>query len=155
MSIFQPVITAIMEHFNPQAVVLQCGADSLCGDRLGCFNLSIDGHAKAVAFVKSFNRHLLVMGGGGYTIRNVARCWTYETSVLLDTPVDNTLPWNEYMGYYGPDFKVARLFVSEPHPPSRLTRPVCSAAYRTHQHGQSQRPGDAGAFARACCGELA
>ena len=24
-------------------IVLQCGADSLAGDRLGCFNLSIDG----------------------------------------------------------------------------------------------------------------
>jgi hypothetical protein len=24
-----------------------------------------------------------VLGGGGYTVRNVARCWTYETAVLL------------------------------------------------------------------------
>lgn len=106
ISIFQPVIRSIMEHFDPSAVVLQCGADSLAGDRLGCFNLSIDGHARAVDFVKSFNRHLLVLGGGGYTIRNVARCWTYETAVLLETPVSNNLPWNEDMGYYGPDFKL-------------------------------------------------
>ncbi len=105
-SIFQPVIRAVMEHFDPQAVVLQCGADSLAGDRLGCFNLSIDGHARAVEFVKSFGRHLLVLGGGGYTIRNVARCWTYETAVLLDTPVSNTLPYNEYMGFYAPDYKL-------------------------------------------------
>jgi histone deacetylase 1/2 len=105
-SVFQPVIRAVMEFFDPQAVVLQCGADSLAGDRLGCFNLSIDGHARAVEFVKSFNRHLLVMGGGGYTIRNVARCWTYETAVLLDTPVSNTLPPNDFLGYYAPDFKL-------------------------------------------------
>jgi acetoin utilization deacetylase AcuC-like enzyme len=26
---------------------------------------------------------MLVLGGGGYTIRNVARCWTYETGCLL------------------------------------------------------------------------
>jgi hypothetical protein len=25
-----------------------------------------------------------MLGGGGYTIRNVARCWTYETAVALD-----------------------------------------------------------------------
>ncbi len=25
---------------------------------------------------------MLVTGGGGYTKRNVARCWTYETSIL-------------------------------------------------------------------------
>ena len=32
-----------MEVYKPNAVVLQCGADSLAGDRLGCFNLSLKG----------------------------------------------------------------------------------------------------------------
>ena len=32
-----------MDVFQPGAVVLQCGADSLSGDRLGCFNLSLKG----------------------------------------------------------------------------------------------------------------
>jgi Histone deacetylase domain len=40
-SVFRPVIAKVMEHFQPGAVVLQCGADSLSGDRLGCFNLSL------------------------------------------------------------------------------------------------------------------
>lgn len=64
---------------------MQCGADSLSGDRLGCFNLSLKGHADCVEYVKSFNVPLLVLGGGGYTLRNVPRCWAYETGVLLDT----------------------------------------------------------------------
>lgn len=64
---------------------MQCGADSLSGDRLGCFNLSLKGHADCVKYVKSFNVPLLVLGGGGYTLRNVPRCWAYETGVLLDT----------------------------------------------------------------------
>merc|ERR1712205_132263 len=59
--------------------VLQCGCDSLGGDRLGCFNLSIKGHGDCVNFIKSYKLPLLILGGGGYTIRNVARCWTYET----------------------------------------------------------------------------
>ena len=33
----------VMEMYRPSAVVLQCGADSLAGDRLGCFNLSLRG----------------------------------------------------------------------------------------------------------------
>ena len=32
-----------MEVYRPEAVVMQCGADSLSGDRLGCFNLSVKG----------------------------------------------------------------------------------------------------------------
>ena len=83
-SVFEPIIGSIMERFQPGAVVLQCGADSLSGDRLGCFNLSIRGHANCVQFVKSYGVPILVLGGGGYTLRNVPRCWTYETAVLLD-----------------------------------------------------------------------
>eukprot|EP00061_Rhincodon_typus_P016284 g44414.t1 len=64
------------------------------------------GHAKCVEFVKTFNLPLLMLGGGGYTIRNVARCWTYETSVALDSEIPNELPYNDYFEYFGPDFKL-------------------------------------------------
>jgi len=42
-----------------------------------------------VEVVKTFNLPLLMLGGGGYTIRNVARCWTYETAVALDCEIPN------------------------------------------------------------------
>jgi histone deacetylase 1/2 len=105
-SVFKPVIQKVMETYRPGAVVLQCGADSLTGDRLGCFNLTLKGHGDCVKFVKSFGLPMLVLGGGGYNIRNVSRCWTYETAVLLDTPISNTIPYNDYLQYYGPDFKL-------------------------------------------------
>lgn len=104
--VFRPVIAKIMEKFQPGAIVLQCGADSLSGDRLGCFKLSIKGHADCVDYVKSFNIPTLVLGGGGYTLRNVPRCWAYETSVLLDTPIKDSLPYNDYFEYYGPEYKL-------------------------------------------------
>merc|ERR1712110_926080 len=40
------------------------------------------------------------------TIRNVARCWTYETAVALGTEIANELPYNDYFEYFGPDFKL-------------------------------------------------
>src|SRR5579862_431149 len=83
-SLFQPIISSIMQFYNPSAIVLQCGADSLAGDRLGVFILSSKGHANCIKFVKSFNRPLIVLGGGGYSIRNVPRAWCYETSLLLN-----------------------------------------------------------------------
>lgn len=105
-NIFKPLISKVMEMFQPSAVVLQCGADSLTGDRLGCFNLTLKGHGKCVEFIKKYNLPLLLVGGGGYTIRNVARCWTYETAVALDTEIPNELPYNDYFEYFGPDFKL-------------------------------------------------
>ena len=32
-----------MEYYDPSAIVLQCGTDSLSGDKLGCLNLSMKG----------------------------------------------------------------------------------------------------------------
>ena len=42
-AVFKPVVQAVMETYRPTAVVLQCGADSLGCDRLGCFGLSTRG----------------------------------------------------------------------------------------------------------------
>lgn len=76
--------------------MLQCGADSLSGDKLGCFNLSVKGHGRCVEYVKSFGVPVLVTGGGGYTLRNIPRCWTYETSIITGVEIPNKMPDNEY-----------------------------------------------------------
>ncbi|KZF24507.1 hypothetical protein L228DRAFT_228525 [Xylona heveae TC161] len=105
-SIFEPIIKAVMEYYRPEAVVLQCGGDSLSGDRLGCFNLSMKGHANCVNFVKSFNLPTLVLGGGGYTMRNVARTWAFETGVVVGESIGPELPYNDYYEYYAPDYEL-------------------------------------------------
>ena len=104
--IFKPVVTKVMETYQPSAIVLQCGADSLSGDRLGCFNITLKGHGKCVDYMKKWNLPILLLGGGGYTIRNVARCWAFETSAALGVDIANELPYNDYFEYYGPDFKL-------------------------------------------------
>ncbi|KAL9256816.1 Histone deacetylase 6-like protein [Drosera capensis] len=101
-----PSSRKVMEVYQPEAVVLQCGADLLTGDRLGCFNLSVKGHADCLAFLRSFNVPLMVLGGGGCTIRNVDSCWCYETAVSVGVEHDNKLPYNEYYVYFGPDYNL-------------------------------------------------
>uniref|UniRef100_A0A673KLZ4 Histone deacetylase 3 n=1 Tax=Sinocyclocheilus rhinocerous TaxID=307959 RepID=A0A673KLZ4_9TELE len=91
-------------HSEDYIDFLQKVTDSLGCDRLGCFNLSIRGHGDCVEFVKSFKIPLLVLGGGGYTVRNVARCWTYETSLLVEESISDELPYSEYFEYFAPDF---------------------------------------------------
>eukprot|EP00823_Brevimastigomonas_motovehiculus_P006427 TRINITY_DN5316_c0_g1_i1.p1 TRINITY_DN5316_c0_g1~~TRINITY_DN5316_c0_g1_i1.p1 ORF type:complete len:518 (+),score=143.97 TRINITY_DN5316_c0_g1_i1:58-1611(+) len=105
-SIFKPVMTKVVETFRPSAIVMQCGADSLVGDRLGYFNITVKGHGECVRFMKGFGIPMLVVGGGGYNIRNVSRCWTYETSILTDVAISNNIPYNDYFQYYAPDFKL-------------------------------------------------
>lgn len=43
-----------------------------------------------VDFVKSFNLPMICVGGGGYTVRNVARVWTYETGLLAGEELDES-----------------------------------------------------------------
>jgi histone deacetylase 1/2 len=64
------------------------------------------GHGDCVRFVNSFQVPMLVVGGGGYTIRNVARTWAYETGVVLGKELDEMLPFNDYFEYYGPEYKL-------------------------------------------------
>merc|ERR1719400_2180680 len=105
--IFKPVMKDVIDFYQPSAIVLQCGSDSLANDRLGCFNLSIKGHGKCVDYVKQFKIPLLVLGGGGYVIRNVARCWTYETAICTEQDLSAELPFNtEYFEYFAPDFSL-------------------------------------------------
>ncbi|GAA5954907.1 hypothetical protein JCM3765_007807 [Sporobolomyces pararoseus] len=105
-SVFEPVIQQIMDWYRPSAVVLQCGGDSLSGDRLGTLNLSMRGHANCVQFIKSFGLPLLVLGGGGYTIRNVARTWAFETGLAAGMELGANIPMNEYYEYFGPTYRL-------------------------------------------------
>ncbi|KAF5399344.1 Histone deacetylase [Paragonimus heterotremus] len=105
-NIFKCVVNDVVTFYRPTAIVLQCGADSLGCDRLGVFNLSIRGHGRCVKMVKTLGLPLLVLGGGGYTVRNVARCWAYETAVLLDQEdkISNDLPYSPYIEFFYPDY---------------------------------------------------
>ncbi|TBU32316.1 histone deacetylase RPD3 [Dichomitus squalens] len=107
-SVFEPVIDKILDVFQPSAIVLQCGADSLSGDKLGCLNLTMHGHANCVRYVRSKNIPLMLLGGGGYTVKNVARTWTYETACALgiENDIDLNLPWNEYFEWFGPRYRL-------------------------------------------------
>lgn len=105
--LFKPIFDKIMQVFQPGAIVLQCGADSLAADRLGTLNLTTKGHARMVEYVKSKNVPTLVLGGGGYTIRNVARVWCYETAVLVDRKdIVNDIPYHDYYDYFAPTYEL-------------------------------------------------
>ena len=100
--LFESIIGKINEHFRPSVIALQCGADSLAGDRLGRFNLQVQGHGACVDFCKRFNIPMIIFGGGGYTPRNVARAWAYETSIAINCDqkipavIPEYTPWREH-----------------------------------------------------------
>ena len=118
ISLFKSIVEPVLVAYRPTSIVIQCGADSLGCDRLGRFNLSIVAHGECIEFIRSFNIPLLILGGGGYTVKNVARCWAYETSLALQKELPNTIPESmplEFRSKFGPDFEL--------HPNLRTTVP--------------------------------
>jgi len=102
--IFDKVMELVLSQFQPDAIILQSGADSLSGDRLGCFNLSLDGHSHACRYLRTKGIPLLAVGGGGYTLRNVPKCWANETGELVGVVLDPQIPERcKYYSYYAPD----------------------------------------------------
>jgi hypothetical protein len=86
--LFKKIFDKTIEVYQPEAIWMQCGADSLRGDTIGAFNLSIKGHGKAVQHALSKGIPIVFNGGGGYNVENVARCWTYESLVITDKVTD-------------------------------------------------------------------
>lgn len=102
VSLFKEIVGEVFNRFQPDAIVLQAGADSLAGDSVGMengpFNLSTRAHAECVKFVRDLNRPLLVLGGGGYSKQAVARCWAINTAVLCgrENELPDKIPENDF-----------------------------------------------------------
>jgi acetoin utilization deacetylase AcuC-like enzyme len=114
--LFKPIVNEIIETFRPNVLILQCGADSLLGDKLGVFNLSITAHGKCIDFVKNFCLPMILLGGGGYNKKNVAHCWTLETSIILNKKISLDIPYNTFWEFFYPNkfkSKPAKLIVNK------------------------------------------
>jgi acetoin utilization protein AcuC len=84
-----PQVIAHLERFKPEAIVLQCGADSCAGDPLTHLRFSPQGvHGRAARELAALAADLghgrvLALGGGGYNLANLAQAWTAVVEGLL------------------------------------------------------------------------
>jgi acetoin utilization protein AcuC len=82
----------LIARFNPQALMLQCGADALEEDPLAKLSLSNTAIWSAVAHAHQTAERLIVLGGGGYNPYTVARCWAGIWATLNHLPIPDRLP---------------------------------------------------------------
>ncbi len=85
------VVLPALAEFDPQAIILQCGADGLSEDPLSRLELSNAGIWETVREIRPLAPRLLVLGGGGYNPWSVGRCWTGIWAVLNDFEIPNRL----------------------------------------------------------------
>ncbi|XP_012936369.1 histone deacetylase 8 isoform X2 [Aplysia californica] len=105
--VFCRVMKTVQEKFPGQAVVVQCGADSLSDDPMASFNLTHVGLAKCVCFLLSWNLPTLLLGGGGYNFPNTAKCWTFLTALAARRKLPMDIPEHEHLLEYGPGYDLS------------------------------------------------
>jgi len=86
-----PRVIAHLERFEPEFIILQCGADSIEGDPLTHLRLTPRAHARAASELADLAARLghgrvLAVGGGGYDRGNLARAWNAVVESLLSAP---------------------------------------------------------------------
>eukprot|EP00072_Mus_musculus_P063757 XP_011245972.1 PREDICTED: histone deacetylase 8 isoform X2 [Mus musculus] len=96
--ICESVLKEVYQAFNPKAVVLQLGADTIAGDPMCSFNMTPVGIGKCLKYVLQWQLATLILGGGGYNLANTARCWTYLTGVILGKTLSSEIPDHEVFG---------------------------------------------------------
>ena len=58
------ILNYVLEKFQPEAVVCQCGADGLVNDPMDSFNLTSDAYIQCIKFLVKWELPLLLLGGG-------------------------------------------------------------------------------------------
>ena len=88
----EELILPLVCDFQPDAVVLQCGADAVTEDPQSRLTLSNNAHWAIVAALRPLASRYLVLGGGGYNPWSVGRLWTGVWATLNDHEIPDALP---------------------------------------------------------------
>ncbi|MGC8667397.1 MAG: acetoin utilization protein AcuC [Chthonomonadales bacterium] len=82
----------ILRAFDPEAIVLEMGADPHYLDPLARLCLTAQGWVEAVRDVAALEKPIVALGGGGYNPTTVPRMWALAFGVLFGVELSDTVP---------------------------------------------------------------
>lgn len=91
--LMRAVVLPFAGAFEPQAVVVTCGADAIAGDPLARMALSNTALWRAVRSLVDLTQVAVVLGGGGYNPWTLARYWTGLWATLSGRRIPQRLPF--------------------------------------------------------------
>jgi len=96
---FFEVVPPLIHAFKPDIIVAQLGCDTFESDPLTHLRLTTHGFTKMVREIAGFGVPWVGLGGGGYSVTNVARAWTLAFSIMAGIELPEALP-DEYLGIF-------------------------------------------------------
>lgn len=89
MNVFAEIVLPLIKVYNPDVFVFDFGADALAGDPLAHLRLTNNTYADIIKLLLTFDKPILMTGGGGYNIENTVRAWALGWNVLCSAVEDN------------------------------------------------------------------
>ena len=89
---FHEVVPPLLRAFAPDVLVTQLGIDSYHSDPLTHLQVTSRGYVAAVQELSQLGVPWLALGGGGYDLSAVARCWALAYGVMLGVEWPDQIP---------------------------------------------------------------
>ena len=89
---FRQVVPPLIEAFKPDVLVTQLGIDTHVDDPLTHLALTSHGYSAVVREFAAMRLPWVAMGGGGYSLDAVARCWSLATSIMAGIELPDEIP---------------------------------------------------------------
>ncbi len=100
---FARTVPPSVRRYKPEVILFQSGADSHRDDPLTHLSITVRTYSEVATTLHRLAHEvcrgrILVFGGGGYRLANVARCWTSVLSAFTQTRLPTIIPadWREY-----------------------------------------------------------
>ena len=90
--VFEKLVFPLVERFQPDALIIQGGADALADDPMSRLTLSNQVLIKILGILLGFSQRVILTGGGGYNPWTVSRLWTCFWALMSGRPIPESLP---------------------------------------------------------------
>jgi acetoin utilization protein AcuC len=104
---FKRIVPRFINAFKPDILVTQLGVDTMKSDPITHLRLTTNGFEEMIWIFKGMGIPWVALGGGGYDMGNVARCWTLAWAIISGKEIDD-LPSNNTYHLNGLDVKRLR-----------------------------------------------
>ena len=99
---FKSVVLPLVRTFGPDVLITQLGVDSYHTDPLTHLQLTTRGFLDVIQLFSDMQLPWLALGGGGYDVGAVARCWSLAYGQMIGLTLPNNIP-TDLVQYTGTD----------------------------------------------------
>lgn len=97
---FDQVVPALVDRFQPDILVTQLGTDSHYLDPMTQLSLTTEGYSELVRRMGKIAPMWVALGGGGYEMSVVVRCWALAYGLMIGRDWPDEVP-ADYQELYG------------------------------------------------------